>query len=154
MTNTSASKLRNESIKTSVPNILSCRKMNSLTLLRKLLLWSCWKNSTLLNLFHYRWTLCITSLENNKLPLLEQSLFKFQSCMTALLKIPFHNGVFDNKQADILAKHGARQQQKEIPVCLVEKKVIIKYLCCKPKQLPSSVMVCTHWHLQTEDRHQ
>jgi len=75
----------------------------------------------------------LQALTNDKLPLLEKALLNIQSHTTVLQWIPSHCGVYGNEQADILAKHGAKQQQKENPVSLAEMKNIIKSLYRKPK---------------------
>ena len=57
----------------------------------------------------------LQAVTNNKLPQLEQALHNIKCLRTVLQWIPSHCGVKGNKEADKMAKLGAKGDQKAIP---------------------------------------
>ncbi|XP_062581378.1 uncharacterized protein LOC134243162, partial [Saccostrea cucullata] len=76
-------------------------------------------------------------INNGKLPELEQDLHNIERLQTALQCIPSHCGIKGNKNADLLAKEGAKQQQYENQVSFSEMKTIITSLHRTPQQQDS-----------------
>ncbi|XP_062588399.1 uncharacterized protein LOC134250062 [Saccostrea cucullata] len=70
-------------------------------------------------------------------PYLKKDLHNIESLQTALQWIPSHCGIKGNKNADLLAKEGAKQQQYENQVSFSEMKTIITSLHRTPQQQDS-----------------
>ena len=63
---------------------------------------------------------------------LEKALYSHNALRIELQWIPSHCGIRGNEQADKMAKMGAREQQENNPVSLMEMKTIIKSLFRSP----------------------
>ena len=73
------------------------------------------------------------AVTNNKLPQLEQALHNIKCFRTVLQWIPSHCGLKGNKEADKMAKLGAKLEQQNNPISLKEMKSITKSLHSMPQ---------------------